>query len=125
MEIDHINIKAPPELLERVREFYCGVLGLKEGFRPALSSAGHWLYGGGKPLVHLSRAPAPHANSEGGSLDHVAFRVQDGAAFRERLELSGISYRSSQVEELELVQFFLRDPAGNGIEVNYFYGGKE
>lgn len=118
MYIDHINIKAPPDLLERVRAFYCELLGLEEGFRPAFASAGHWLYGGGKPIVHLSQSTQPTGEG-GGSLDHVAFRLEDGSGFRNRLESAGIPFRSSYVDELGLVQFFLRDPAGNGVEVNF------
>ena len=33
MHIDHINISAPAELPLKVRDFYCDVLGLTEGFR--------------------------------------------------------------------------------------------
>lgn len=33
MIIDHINIAAPYDLLEEVRNFYCDVLEVKNGFR--------------------------------------------------------------------------------------------
>lgn len=44
MHIDHINIAAPMELLEEVREFYCAVLDLNGGFRPKFSQRGFWLF---------------------------------------------------------------------------------
>lgn len=46
MHIDHINIRAPAGLLDEVREFYCAIFGLEEGFRPAFASQGYWLYAG-------------------------------------------------------------------------------
>ena len=36
-----------------------------------------------------------------------------------RLEAAGVSYRGTSLAELELEQLFFRDPAGNGIEVNF------
>ena len=119
MHIDHINIRAPQPLLERVREFYCTVLGLEEGSRPAFASAGHWLYAGDRPLVHLSQDAAAPAGAAAGHLDHVAFRSSGARNFMQRLDELGIDYRTGLVEELDLVQVFLRDPAGNGLEVNF------
>ena len=124
MYIDHINIKAPEPLLERLCRFYEAVLGLAEGERPDFGSAGHWLYGGGRPLVHLSlsdEVPDPGAR---GSLDHVAFRVEGLAGFTERLRQQDIPFRSSFVPELEMAQLFLRDPAGNGLELNFVGEGR-
>jgi glyoxylase I family protein len=124
MHIDHINIKAPAPLLERLRDFYCAVLGLAEGERPDFGSAGYWLYAGDQPLVHLSvsdEAPDPGVRN---SLDHVAFRGKDLAAFTARLRHQGVEFRSSFVPELEMAQLFLRDPAGNGLELNFVGEGR-
>lgn len=124
MHIDHINIRAPAPLLERLRDFYCVVLGLAEGERPDFGSAGYWLYAGGRPLVHLSvtgEAPDPGVRS---SLDHVAFRVDGLARFTDHLRQHGIGFRSTFVPELEMAQLFLRDPAGNGLELNFVGEGR-
>ena len=43
MKLHHVNIKAPKELLEREKDFFCEVLGLQEGNRPDFSSSGYWL----------------------------------------------------------------------------------
>lgn len=43
MRIDHINIKGPERLLQRVRDFYCEVLGLKEGFRHGVEYRGNYI----------------------------------------------------------------------------------
>jgi catechol-2,3-dioxygenase len=119
MYIDHINIKAPQPLLEQVRDFYCSVLGLEEGSRPAFSSTGHWLYAGDQPLVHLSLDASMPAPGTPGHLDHVAFRCSGLRNFKRRLDALRIEYRTSHIEELNLTQLFLRDPAGNGLEVNF------
>jgi len=119
MHIDHINIKAPGGLLEQVRRFYCEVLGLQEGFRPAFSSAGHWLYAGDQPLVHLSAGSGAPVAGAAAHLDHVAFRASGLQDFLRRLDERGIDYRSSYIAELDLTQLFLQDPAGIGLEVNF------
>jgi catechol 2,3-dioxygenase-like lactoylglutathione lyase family enzyme len=119
MHIDHINIRAPRELLAQIRDFYCAVLGLEEGFRPVFSSEGHWLYAADKPIVHLSLG-AETVHEEGRScLDHVAFQAAGLDDFRARLDALGIEYRSSYIPELHMSQLFFRDPAGTGLEVNF------
>ena len=119
MHIDHINIRAPRELLEQVRDFYRTVFGLQEGFRPAFSSSGYWLYTGDHPIVHLS-AGGELADRNGPThLDHVAFQTAGLQEFRETLEANGIPYRSNFIPELEMSQLFFSDPAGTGLEVNF------
>lgn len=119
MRIDHINIKAPEDVLERVRDFYCTLLGLEEGFRPALASRGHWLYGDERPIVHLSVSGGASEGPTRGTLDHVAFQSSGLDALRARLDRNGVAYRYSYVPELELSQLFFEDPTGTGIEVNF------
>jgi catechol 2,3-dioxygenase-like lactoylglutathione lyase family enzyme len=100
MQIDHINIKTPQSLMDEVRDFYCAVLGLEEGFRPSFPTEGHWLYSKDRPLVHLSLGPEQTVDGRCGYLDHVAFQA-------------------CHVPVLELTQLFFDDPAGNGLEVNF------
>ena len=117
--IDHINIAAPGPLLEQVRDFYCQVLGLENGFRPDFSSSGYWLYAGDSPLVHLSLSGSLPDSTSRGHLDHVAFHASGLQAMIKRLEAAGIKYRCSDIPQLELSQLFFVDPAGVGIEVNF------
>ena len=119
MHIDHINIRAPRELLTRVRDFYCAVLGLEEGFRPAFSSEGHWLYADDKPIVHLSLGAEEVLAAGRTCLDHVAFQAVGLDDFCARLDALGIKYRSGYIPELHMSQLFFHDPAGTGLEINF------
>ena len=119
MQLDHFNIAAPMELLERVRDFYVEVLGCEEGFRPGFQRRGYWLYADGKPSIHLIESDR-HESSEGEVyLDHIAFRAGGLADFLQRLEHHGVAFRRSYISEFEMTQLFFNDPAGTGLEVNF------
>ena len=119
MHLDHINISAPIQLLEKVRDFYCAVFGLEDGFRPVFRQNGFWLYSGDKPIIHLSESDLHMANTGQGCLDHVAFRATGLREQIERLDSQQVEYRSNHVPELDMTQLFFRDPAGTGLEVNF------
>ena len=53
LAFNHFNIRAPKPLLEEVRTFYVDVVGLAEGFRPAVPVPGYWLYLEALPILHL------------------------------------------------------------------------
>ncbi|WP_131691560.1 hypothetical protein [Pseudoalteromonas sp. DL-6] len=42
--------------LLQTRDYYCWVVGLIEGYRPALAFPGHWFYAADKPVLHLESA---------------------------------------------------------------------
>ncbi|OGI64334.1 MAG: hypothetical protein A2W18_07655 [Candidatus Muproteobacteria bacterium RBG_16_60_9] len=54
--LNHINLHAKRELLDALKEFYCDVVGLHIGSRPAFRNFGYWHYAGDKSVVHLYRA---------------------------------------------------------------------
>jgi catechol 2,3-dioxygenase-like lactoylglutathione lyase family enzyme len=119
--INHYNLRAPRPLLDALRLFYCEVVGLHVGARPALASFGYWLYAGEQGVLHLSEA-APAEQREqapAGTFDHVAFTCAGGAAFQALLERRRIAYRMARVAQTGQVQLFLKDPAGNGVELNF------
>ena len=119
MHIDHINISTPPDLLSKVRDFYCDVLGLSEGFRPRFSKQGYWLYSEGKPIIHLVESLDHHPHQKQGYIDHFALQGTGLAALIKKLEASGIHHRISYLPEIDLSQVFCKDPAGNGVELNF------
>jgi catechol 2,3-dioxygenase-like lactoylglutathione lyase family enzyme len=118
--LDHINLRAPRELMERLREFYCEVVGLHVGERPPFDSFGYWLYAGTQPIVHLSEArDADAPTAARGVYDHSAFRCTGRPAYEATLQARGIDYRVVRVPLTQQVQVFCRDPAGNGVELNF------
>jgi catechol 2,3-dioxygenase-like lactoylglutathione lyase family enzyme len=114
--IDHINIAT--ENLAKTREFFVDVLGLEDGPRPDFGFQGHWLYAGGRAIVHLQLAREPVSASRGSALNHAAFEVGDLDALAARLDQRGIAYRMIQLPGSQVRQIFLEDPNGVLVELN-------
>jgi hypothetical protein len=53
LSINHIQLVAEKDLVIQLRDFYCDVVGLTEGFRPAFERFGFWLYIGDEDVLHL------------------------------------------------------------------------
>lgn len=119
--IDHYNLRASLEVLEGIRDWYRDTIGLVVGERPPFNNRGFWLYAGTRPVLHLSEeAPGERHPMPGeGTFDHVAFACADFDAMRARLERLGIAFRVADVPLTRTRQIFLRDPAGNGVELNF------
>ncbi|WP_266183021.1 VOC family protein [Dyella humicola] len=120
--LDHVNLRAPAALIERLRRFYIDIVGLQEGPRPSFRSGsrGHWLYAGEQPLMHLSiSGDGDGPPQRTGWLSHVAFACDDLAAARARLDAAHIPYQVDIVDSRGQVQLFLTDPAGVGVELNF------
>ncbi len=119
MRIDHINVRGPEGLIEKVEKFYCDLFGMETGPRPDFGTDGSWLYSGRKALIHLSISDEDPGPGSGGYLDHVAFQAQGLEAYIGKIESHGLPYRTNFIPELEMTQVFFTDPAGNGIEINF------
>lgn len=118
--LHHFNIRIPVALLQPVRDFYIRIVGLAEGERPPFRFAGHWLYAGEHPVLHLMAAKdGQELGTEPGSIDHVAFACSDYEATCSHLQGHGIAFRTSTVPGTTQQQIFFRDPVGNGIELNF------
>jgi catechol 2,3-dioxygenase-like lactoylglutathione lyase family enzyme len=123
VSLNHFNITAPFDLLERVRDFYVEVLGLDVGDRPGFRRKGFWLYAGDEPIVHLTACDEAdvRANGELGLnfFDHVAFSCEGLPGIIERLQNFDIPYEMAEIDSLGQIQVFVRDPAGVGVELNF------
>ena len=125
--LQHYTIE--PSDLERTKDFYCDVLGLENGDRPPLDFPGYWLYSGGAATVHLMGTRKPREGivvrgtekkyEDTGRLDHIAFAATDVDAVRKRLQSKGVKFRESIVPRTGDTQFFLYDPDGVGVELNF------
>ncbi|MET3651582.1 VOC family protein [Dyella japonica] len=116
--LDHVNLRAPANLIEQARRFYIDVLGFEEGPRPIVRSRGHWLYAGGAPLIHLSVIEEAHGEpAPTGWIAHIALACEDAPRMQATLDRAGVPYRVGGSPEQ--VQLFLLDPAGVTVELNF------
>jgi catechol 2,3-dioxygenase-like lactoylglutathione lyase family enzyme len=101
--------------LARAREFYEGVLGLKEKARHSFDFEGVW-YELGENELHLMVGPdaLPPAGQRPRRDFHVALLIDDYEAAKARLAQLGIAFREGRHG---LAQLFVRDPDGNLIEL--------
>jgi catechol 2,3-dioxygenase-like lactoylglutathione lyase family enzyme len=116
--------------IDATRDFYCRVLGMKEGFRPPLEFPGYWLYLGDTPCIHIAewQTYTAHSRSRGipvstpaegtGPLDHIAFVATDYDELLASLERNGLKPYRNITNPNGLRQVFLLDPNGVKIEVN-------
>ena len=120
---NHFNIRTPQSLMERVKTFYCDVLGLEEGYRPNTSVPGYWLYLGDLPVLHLMEwVDAPEDQQVArGYLDHVAFSCEGLAKMMATLDEHGVTYRRRDfpIKDNAFTQLIFEDPVGNGVELNF------
>jgi len=118
---DHYNLRAARPVLEELKAFYCDVVGLTVGERPPFRRFGYWLYAGGRPVLHLSEADDSEARSRTAvtTFAHAAFNCTGRAEYERQLRDLGIAYRTAAVPQLEIVQLFFQDPAGNGVELQF------
>jgi catechol 2,3-dioxygenase-like lactoylglutathione lyase family enzyme len=126
-QLQHFTIE--PQDLERSKDFYVDVLGLEVGNRPPLDFPGYWLYSGGVATVHLMGTRKPREGiivrgtekrfDDTGRFDHIAFAATDVDGVRARLRWKGVNFRESIVPRTGDTQFFLYDPDGVGVELNF------
>ena len=119
--LNHINLHAKRELLDALKDFYCDVVGLRVGSRPAFRNFGYWLYAGDRPVVHLWEADPDEVRrtNVAGTFDHVAFDCANLSDVEAALRARAVTYRKAQPPGTEQTQLFLTDPAGNGVELNF------
>ncbi|HKT31519.1 MAG TPA: VOC family protein [Gammaproteobacteria bacterium] len=112
--IHHAQITIPKGKEKEARDFYCGVMGLKENPKPkALQGrGGFWLQVGDKQV---------HVGTEDGvdralSKAHIAYEVNDLTHWRKHMAANHIEIFSGEpIPGLERFEF--RDPFGNRVEL--------
>ncbi len=118
---NHYNLRAERSMMEQLKVFYRDVVGLRIGDRPQLTSFGYWLYAESKDVLHLSESKPEEKRKENvaTTFDHVAFTATDYDATIVRFEKLGIQFKTREISDAGQKQIFFRDPAGNGIELNF------
>jgi catechol 2,3-dioxygenase-like lactoylglutathione lyase family enzyme len=115
--MNHFTITA--EDREKTLAFYCGLLGLQEGYRPDLGFPGAWLYAGGKQAVLHIYWDRPMPSLRTGVIDHMAFTASDLKAVKARFDGSGVKYDLRQQAESGTWQLFSFDPNGARVELDF------
>jgi catechol 2,3-dioxygenase-like lactoylglutathione lyase family enzyme len=117
--------------IDRTRDFYRDVLGMREGFRPKLDFAGYWLYVGDTASIHIGDwasysvwtqsvgIPISTRAESTGAVDHIAFNASGFDEIRARLKSHGIEPSENVLDEIGLRQLFFYDPNGVPIELNF------
>ena len=115
--IDHVNITVPKALEDAARDYYRNVLGLEELPKPErLQKRGGAWFRAGPVELHVSvDAEAAATNAE--SRRHVCYRVEDLAAAEADLRGRGAEIIADTQPIPGFIRFYLRDPAGNRIEI--------
>jgi catechol-2,3-dioxygenase len=119
-EINHINLRSDRETMHKLKDFYCDIIGLTVGKRVASTTYGYWLCIGNNDVVHLAEyktptAPALHVH---GTYDHVSFTCTDMPAMEAHLQAHNVAYTTRTLAS-GTKQINLKDPAGNGVELNF------
>lgn len=114
VRLDHATIDTDD--VEASVAYYGHFLGLRQGFRPAWSVAGAWLYAedGDYPLLHLLNRPRVRG---GGMFNHVAFRGENLPAYLDKLRAAKCWFEARPVDETPYTQVHQFDPNGVRIEV--------
>ena len=123
--LNHYTIQARD--VEKTKEFYETIVGLKAGDRPPLNFPGYWLYCGGTPTVHLLGYQAnakvipdgPSYPAETGRLDHIAFSCTGLKDMKATLKAHSIKYDERVLPRLNMTQLFYLDPDGIAVECNF------
>ena len=118
--------------MEKTREWYVRVLGMRVGPNPDFKFPVFWLYLGDKDVVHVTEGGAKasenrkkyvgqesQAASGTGVLDHIAFRATGLKDMLEHLRREKVDFKQRQVSDQGLYQLFMFDPNGVKIELNY------
>ena len=120
LSINHIQLVAEKDLVLKLKDFYCDVVGLTEGFRPAFERFGFWLYIGENDVLHLITPKEGDGRSpQKSSFDHVAFKTADYQGVLKKLKILDIPFEEKSIPGMASHQIFLRDPAGNRVELNF------
>ena len=113
--MNHFNVLTDD--VDKTRAFYVGVLGLKEGDRPAFKFDGAWLYADGRPILHISKAKLPEPRA--GVIDHIAFSAKDLPGTVARLKSHNIEHTVNRQVGTGIWQVFCHDPMGAKVELDF------
>ena len=117
LALDHVTVRSAD--LERTERFYCDLLGMRTGPRPAIPVPGHWFYIGDQAVLHvlpLVRLALPGTEA---TIDHFALRAEGLPEFEQRLHAAGQPFERRLLADSGIWQIFLTDPDGAVVELSF------
>ena len=113
LKVQHAQITIPKGAEDEAREFYCGVLGLREIPKPEIlqTRGGFWLEIGAFQVHIGTEDNLERLNSKA----HIAYEVEDLDAWREKLSENNIEILEG-IPIPHYTRFEFRDPFGNRVE---------
>jgi catechol 2,3-dioxygenase-like lactoylglutathione lyase family enzyme len=113
LSIHHAQITIPKGAEDRAREFYCGLLGLREIGKPdsLAGRGGFWLEVGDRQVHVGTENEVERSRSKA----HVAYLVDDLENFRRKLTENDIEILDG-IPIPGFSRFEFRDPFGNRVE---------
>lgn len=124
LSLGHVTLRSAD--FEQTERFYCDLLGMRVGPRPAIPVPGRWLYVGDEAVVHLlprraMAAPVGRHDAQG-AIDHFALNAEDRLAVEQRLRAARQAFDSRRLPDSDIWQIFLRDPDGVRVELCFRSG---
>lgn len=133
MPLSHIeHVLLQTEDIEKTRDWYVRVLGMRAGHAPDFKFPVCWLYLGEKDVVHVTQSGAntsenrkryvgqqSDATRGSGAIDHIAFRCTGLKEMMAHLRSLGVPFRERMVSDQGLYQLFLFDPNEVKVELNF------
>ncbi len=104
--------------LEKSKQFYIDILGLKEGYRPPFAFPGAWLYVENHAILHIM-AGKSMPTIAAGVIDHMAFTASNVQETVNTLKQHGIRYELHRLKGLGIWQLFCHDPDGAKVELDF------
>ena len=128
--LEHFLIQ--PEDIDITAQWWCEMLGMRDGYHPDFKFPVKWLYLGDQDVVHMTpggkkasdnrtRYLGESANVMQGTgvVDHVAFRATGLRETMTHLKAKGAKFMQRRVDDQGLFQLFLFDPNGIKVELNF------
>lgn len=114
MYLTHITIPMPKGGEDLARDFYCGILGLRELLKPEPLRLGGGLWFDVRGLeLHLS---VEEPGSGNGTDRHFGLGCGDLDGLKARIQAAGIAIEEGRPAPWK--RFFVQDPFGNRIEIH-------
>ena len=130
LKIEHLNhVSRETSCLPAMIDFYRNVLGLKTLPRPSFGFGGIWFELQKGIALHIivrdeRKGPKTKRHAYDESFirrdNHIALTVKDIDVVKHRLTNHGLNYATNSVPGKDILQLFIYDPEGYGVEIGNF-----